>query len=333
MKIGAGLLLLASSICGAATDAVSWDEFGMQLEAGDYAAADATANAYLQDDPEHPTGLLMLLTVRQNQQRGKLQPDLAARFEACIKKHPQAAQCPLGLGEIYGMQAGQGGMLKAMGLAGDIRDQFKRAVELDPHSLRARSALYSFYSAAPAIAGGGADKAQALIDDYAKLQPEQARLLGIGTLLKNKQMAAASDLLLKAPSDTSFDTRSFHLRALINLGFRLIGDEQLQSAKELLQFAAGRYPKSPYPPLGLGRILLQEGKPQQAISLLESALQLDPLCGANYRLALAYEALGRTDDAINQFERFLKLQTAARNKDLTKDSQRRLKALRNKQAG
>jgi hypothetical protein len=51
-------------------------------------------------------------------------------------------------------------MFRAMGMAGDIREAFQKAVELDPSNMDAQFGLMGYYLAAPAIAGGGIDKAR-----------------------------------------------------------------------------------------------------------------------------------------------------------------------------
>ena len=46
--------------------------------------------------------------------------------EACIARHPEAAECHYMLGNLLGVQALRGGMLKGMSLAGRIRELAER---------------------------------------------------------------------------------------------------------------------------------------------------------------------------------------------------------------
>ncbi len=73
----------------------------------------------------------------------------------------------LWLGRVYGQKAGRANFLSAASLAGKTRNEFQRAVQLDPNDTDARRDLAEYYFEAPGIVGGGQDKAR-----------EQARLIG-----------------------------------------------------------------------------------------------------------------------------------------------------------
>jgi tetratricopeptide (TPR) repeat protein len=97
----------------------------------------------------------------------------------------------LWLGRAYGMKATHAGPFTALGLAKKVRDEFEASFQLDPKSFHAASDLGEFYINAPGIAGGGSDKAQALI---ARLQPQSpafAQRLRAMLEEKNKDNASA----------------------------------------------------------------------------------------------------------------------------------------------
>ncbi|HEX9110383.1 MAG TPA: tetratricopeptide repeat protein [Terriglobales bacterium] len=73
----------------------------------------------------------------------------------------------LWLGRVYGEKADRANFLSAASLAGKTRDEFQRAVQLDPNDTDARRDLAEYYFEAPGIVGGGQDKAR-----------EQAKLIG-----------------------------------------------------------------------------------------------------------------------------------------------------------
>lgn len=73
----------------------------------------------------------------------------------------------LWLGRVYGEKADRAGFLGAASLVGKVRDEFQRAVQLDPQEVDTRLDLAEFYIEAPGIVGGGIDKAR-----------EQARIIG-----------------------------------------------------------------------------------------------------------------------------------------------------------
>ena len=89
---------------------------------------------------------------------------------------PQKSLYHLWLGRIYGEKADHAGFLSAAGLAKKVRVEFERAVELDPESWEARADLAEFYLSAPAIVGGGKDKARAQANAIATPQSRLSSL-------------------------------------------------------------------------------------------------------------------------------------------------------------
>jgi tetratricopeptide (TPR) repeat protein len=81
---------------------------------------------------------------------------------------PASSDNQLWLGRAYGFKASHANPLSALSLAIKVRVAFERAVQLDPENIHALNDLGEFYVEAPALIGGGLDKAQALA---ARLQP------------------------------------------------------------------------------------------------------------------------------------------------------------------
>jgi tetratricopeptide (TPR) repeat protein len=97
----------------------------------------------------------------------------------------------LWLGRIYGEKADRAGFLKAAGLAGKVRNEFERAVELSPNNWEARTDLAEFYLEAPGIVGGGKDKALSQADLLVPLNPAMAHWIKGRVAEKNKDNVAA----------------------------------------------------------------------------------------------------------------------------------------------
>lgn len=76
----------------------------------------------------------------------------------------------LWLGRSYGRLAEQSSFLSALSLAIETRRNLELAVELDSRNIAALEDLLEFYSQAPALVGGGRDKAEKLRDRLADLR-------------------------------------------------------------------------------------------------------------------------------------------------------------------
>jgi len=82
-------------------------------------------------------------------------------MEKAVAEKPNDARRHFELGEVYGAIAQSAGMFKAASMAGKVRDEFAKAVQLDPNFIDARFGLMEFYLRAPSIMGGDEDKARA----------------------------------------------------------------------------------------------------------------------------------------------------------------------------
>lgn len=107
--------------------------------------------------------------------RAYLAIDDLSRAEASCKKaialEPNNSRYHRWLGHVYGEKADRANFLSAAGLAGKTRQEFERAVQLDPNDVETRSDLAEFYFEAPGIVGGGQDKARAQAKIFASAAP------------------------------------------------------------------------------------------------------------------------------------------------------------------
>ena len=80
-------------------------------------------------------------------------------LEKAVAQSPNNAEAHYLLGDAYGTQAQQAGIFSKAGLAKKTQAEFERAVQLDPNHLLARLALVQYDMLAPALFGGGEQKA------------------------------------------------------------------------------------------------------------------------------------------------------------------------------
>lgn len=128
-----------------------------------------------------------------------------AAISACEKAvalAPNKGLYRLWLGRSYGEKADHAGFLSAAGLAKKVHTEFERAVELSPDSWEARTDLAEFYLEAPAIVGGGKDKARAQAALLMPLNPPMAHWV-IGRIAEKNKDNATAEQEYRAAIDAS----------------------------------------------------------------------------------------------------------------------------------
>jgi tetratricopeptide (TPR) repeat protein len=104
---------------------------------------------------------------------------------------PENSRFHLWLGRVYGEKADRTNFLAAAGLAGKVRGEFERAVQLNPNDVDARLALAEFYLEAPGIVGGGEDKARDQAQFIATLNPAREHWVYARIAEKNRDSVTA----------------------------------------------------------------------------------------------------------------------------------------------
>ena len=114
-----------------------------------------------------------------------------AACEKAVALAPNNSGYHLWLGRTYGEKADASSFFTAAGLAKKVRNEFERAVELDPNNVDARTDLAEFYLEAPGIVGGGQDKARAQAAKLATLDSAKAHWINGRIAEKKKDLAIA----------------------------------------------------------------------------------------------------------------------------------------------
>jgi tetratricopeptide (TPR) repeat protein len=93
-------------------------------------------------------------------------------LEKAVALAPNDSMIRTWLGRAWGRRAETSFPLTAMGYASKSRDAFEKAIQLDPANAEAMNDLFDFYIEAPAMVGGGHDKARKLISSLSKCDPD-----------------------------------------------------------------------------------------------------------------------------------------------------------------
>jgi len=229
--------------------------------------------------------------------------------EAAVALAPNNADYHLWLGRAYGRKAEHASWFTAASLAGKMRDQFERAVQLNGNDISARTDLSEFYIEAPGIMGGGRDKAEAQADIIAAKEPSTAHWIRAKLAEKDKNLTAAEAEYKAAAQDGNRPDMWLALASYYRRQRRF--DEMEQAIHKAA--AAEKNPVRSSALFDGASLLLRAGRiPQAALFLkryLSSQQKVEdaPVFQAHYMLGQILEKQGDRAGAAREYQAALDL--------------------------
>lgn len=271
------LLLVTTSLLSAAVpkeDAVPIQTLLRERKLGE---AEAAANALVSRMPGEAHAHVLLGAVRMNQQK----PEAAvASFEKAVELAPADAEIRRQLGDAYGFSAQKAGMLSKLGWARKCRAAYEKAVELDPKNVNARFSLMGFYQMAPAMVGGGMDKAHVQAAEIKKLDAERGTVALTTLYTAEKKFTEAFREL-----DQALTAKADSYPILFQLGrTAAMSGERLEDGLRALQRCLTLAVPAGSPPYEaahwrIGNIYEKKGDPAAARAAYDASLAANPSFG------------------------------------------------------
>jgi tetratricopeptide (TPR) repeat protein len=233
----------------------------------------------------------------------------ATLLEKAVAQNPKSAEAHYLLGSAYGSQAQKASIFGQASLAGKTKDEFEKAVELDPNLLDARYGLVQFYTMAPGFMGGSYDKAFAQAAEIKKRDPLMAHRAAAFIYSHQKKTDEARNEYLA-------EVREFpkSARAHIDLGVSYIGQKNFKAAGDEFELAVKVDPAYMPGYFRLGQIsVFTSSNYARGEELLRKYLAYTPkedepsIARAHYWLGQIFEKQGKKAEAKTSFATSLKL--------------------------
>jgi len=262
-----------------------------QFDARAFASAQACLSARAGKQPADPLALFYLGRIGFERRQPAPAIDWLKR---AVAREPGRSDFHDWLGRAYGIAAQRASLVRQFGLAVKARQEFARAVELDPANPDALEDLIEFQIQAPAFLGGSFEQASRHAAELERQDALRGRLARAEILLRQPP-AAPRPAAAVAPAERAPQP------GVAGAG----GSLGLQAAERLLRAAAADFPGDPRPRLALADAYERAGRLEQAADELEAALRLDPdnadAHGAFARVAaLSGRGLGRAVELLTR---------------------------------
>lgn len=165
MKFLTLLFCLSQAIAFSQTDASTAEKLFAQ---GHYEQAQILFEKTVREQPDNLKAIEYLGDIRGIAKDWKPAMEY---YEKLKNLKPYDANYQYKYGGALGMYAKECNKFKALGLIGDIRKSFEKAIALNPKHIEARWALIELYLQLPGIVGGSESKAQQYASELQKLSP------------------------------------------------------------------------------------------------------------------------------------------------------------------
>lgn len=138
------------------------------FETGKYDQAQPVFEIFLKENPSHLKTIEYLGDIAGH----KKSWDKAIVYYRKLKQlKPSEANYYFKYGGVLGMKAKESNKFKALGMIGEVKESFEKAIELDPKHIEARWALVMIYIQLPGFVGGSESKAIKYSNELLKLSP------------------------------------------------------------------------------------------------------------------------------------------------------------------
>lgn len=239
----------------------------------------------------------------------------AEYFEKAVAQQPKNALYHYWLGSAYGTQAQKASLFGQARLAGKIKEEFEKAVALDPNLLDARFGLVDFYTMAPPVMGGGEDKAIQQAAEIKKRDSLQGHRAMARIYTRQKKNDLARNEWLAAVKEQPASAKAHNGLA----GFYLGIDKNNAAAMTEAEAAVKADPTYMPAWFRVGQVAANSGtnlpRGEEAMKkyLAHKPGDNEPgLADANYWMGMIYEKMGRKAEAKASYNAALRLAPASK---------------------
>ena len=200
--------------------------------------------------------------------------DAIEHGEKAVELEDKNAEYHFDLGIMYAEDARDASFFRAPFIAGDIKEQFERTIELDPDHLQGRIGFAQFYLQAPGIAGGDVDKALEQSEIVLTMDERQGRIL-LFQVYNQLEKFIKAEGELKITEDNFGDDPEFY-NFHNSYGYFLLNRGRVDEAIEKFKKQVSLAPEEANPYDSLGEAYRIKGMLAESLNEYKKAFSISP---------------------------------------------------------
>lgn len=277
----------------------SVEESENYIRNGEYDRARLSLTSLVESDPTNARAQYwlgrLLLSMYDDADRA------AEHLRLAVENDDENAEYHWMLGNVYGQQAQEASIFSQMSLAGDVKEQFERAVELDSNDVRFRISLMQFYVQAPGIVGGSIERAQIQAEAIHRIDPYEGHAARALIANADDDLTLAEEEWKRAIEVDSTRWTAFH-----RLGYLYLQLGHGEKSIPLFQKYVALAPDDANSYDSLGDGFFATGQFDSALIQYRTSLSINPQFAVSaYNAGRCYEAKGMVQEAIEAYTYYL----------------------------
>lgn len=200
--------------------------------------------------------------------------DAIEHGEIAVELNDKNAEYHFNLGVLYAEDARDASIFRAPLIAGNIKKQFLRTLELDPDHLQGRIGLTQFYIQAPGISGGDLDKALEQANIVLKMDEMQGRFLLSRIYIEKEDVKNAEIQFKKLGENFGNDPENYYLYN--SYGYFLLSQGRVDEAIEKFKKQVSLAPEEANPYDSLGEAYRVKGMLAESLKEYRKAYSISP---------------------------------------------------------
>jgi tetratricopeptide (TPR) repeat protein len=277
----------------------SVEEIEDYIRNGEYDRARSSLASLVESDPTNARAQYwfgrLLFTMYNDLDRAAEHLKLAVEYEEGNAEYHWM------LGNVFGRQAQEASIFSQMSLAGDVKEQFERAVELDSNDVRFRTSLMQFYVQAPGIIGGSIERALIQADAIYRIDPYAGHAARALIATAEDDLPMAEEEWKKAIAVDTTRWTAFHRLGYLYLQLGR-GEESIPLFQKYVAIAPDD--ANSYDSLGDG--YFAAGQFDSALVQYRTSLSINPQFAVSaYNAGRCYEQKGMVQEAIEAYNYYL----------------------------